>query len=219
MRKLDQPKSDRPGRAPLALVVGHARAELADAELARGLARGDDWAITIAWHRFAPLVFGMAERALGSRSDAQDLTQEVFARLFRRAATLHRAESLRSFVYSIAVRTLKSELRYRKIRAWLSFHPPEALVDTRHATLDVEARELLRKFYGLLDRLSPRDRLVFVLRRIESMTVEEIGTTMRLSRSTVKRSLSHASERISHWVEGEPGLRELLDARLEEPSI
>jgi RNA polymerase sigma factor (sigma-70 family) len=210
------PPQSGSARAPLALVVNPPHGDVDDAELARGLADGADWAIALAWHRFAPLVLTLAGRALGSKSDAEDLTQEVFARLLRRASTLRDAESLRSFVYSIAIRTLKSELRYRRLRAWLSFREPEALVDLRHSTPDLEARALLSGFYLLLDRLSPRDRLVFVLRRIESMTVEEIAATMRLSPSTVKRSLTHGSQRLSGWIERDARMRELLDGRFGE---
>jgi RNA polymerase sigma-70 factor (ECF subfamily) len=171
----------------LTLVVDRTRREVSDVDLARGLMSGEEWAVGEAWHRFAPMVLTTAQRALGSRSDAEDLAQEVFVRVLRNGTTLRDPTSLRSFVYSIAVRTLKSELRYRKVKAWLSFRSPEALEDLRHSTLDVEARDLLRRFYLLLDRLSPRDRLVFVLRRAESMTVEEIAATMDLSPSTVKR--------------------------------
>jgi DNA-directed RNA polymerase specialized sigma24 family protein len=47
---------------------------------------------------------------------------------------------------------------------------------------------------------------VFVLRRMESMTVEEIAATMDISNSTVKRSIAHASTRLSRWVEADPEL-------------
>jgi RNA polymerase sigma-70 factor (ECF subfamily) len=207
------PPKPSPTRASLALVVSAPAAPLSDAEVARGLARGEDWAITEAWQRFAPLVLTMAERALGSKSDAEDLAQEVFSRLYRRAPTLRDAESLRSFVYSIAVRTLRSELRYRRLKAWLTFRGPETLVDLRYSTPDVEARDLLRNFYALLDRLSARDRLVFTLRRVESMTVQEIALATGLSASTVKRSLAHATERLSRWIEADPRMFEHLGAR------
>jgi RNA polymerase sigma factor (sigma-70 family) len=196
-------------RAPLSLVAP-AKRGVSDAQLAIGLVAGEAWAITETWHRFAPMVILMAQRALGSRSEAEDLTQDVFYRLFRKASTLRDTESLRSFVYSFAVRALKSELRSRRARAWLSFHRPETLTDLGTETLDVEARDLLRRFYGLLDRLTTRDRLVFLLRRTESLTVEEIATTMDLSVSTVKRALVHASSQLSRWLRAEPELVALL---------
>jgi RNA polymerase sigma factor (sigma-70 family) len=201
----------RRSHAPLTLVVDTNRRAVADGDVTRGLVAGDAWAIAEAWRRFAPMVLMMAERTLGSRSEADDIGQEVFCRVFRRAKTLRDPDCLRSFVYSIAVHALKSELRRRKVRAWLSFHEPEALVDLGSRTLDVESRDLLRKCHALLDRLSPRDRLVFMLRRMESMTVEEIAATMDISDSTVKRSMAHASKRLLRWIDADPGLADLVD--------
>lgn len=196
-------------RAPLSLVPSPARRETTDAELAVALAADEPWAVGELWRRFAPMVLTLAERALGSRSDAEDLAQEVFCRACQRASSLRDPNSLRSFVYSIAIRVLKTSLRYRRLRHWLSFQRPETLTDLSHWTLDVESRDLLKKFYALLDRLSSRDRVVFVLRRVESMTIEEIATLMQISESTVKRSLNQASRRLSRWVEMEPALAEL----------
>lgn len=170
----------------------------------------EDWAIAEAWRRFAPMVLVAAERALGSSSEAEDLAQEVFYRVFRLAKTLREPDRLRSFIYSVTVRTLKSQLRHRRLRAWLSFQSPETLFDPRYVTLDIESRDLLRSFYVLLDRLSTRDRLVFVLRRVECMTVEEIAEALDISISTVKRSMAHASARLSRWVDADPGLQHLL---------
>ncbi len=196
-------------RAPLALVTAPSRREVSDTELALGLREGEPWAVNEVWHRYAAMVLRMAERALGSRSDAEDLAQEVFYRVCQRAPGLRDPSSLRSFVYSIAVRLLKTTLRYRRLRRWLSFEGPETLADLPQRSADVEARDLLRRFYLLLDRLSARDRLVFLLRRVESMTIDEIATVMGVSESTVKRSLLHATERLSRWVRADPALAEL----------
>jgi RNA polymerase sigma factor (sigma-70 family) len=193
------------------LVVGRSPRDTSDGDVARGLAAGDAWAVAETWHRFGPMVLMMAERSLGSKSEAEDLGQEVFYRMFRKAKTLRDPARLRSFVYSFAIRALKTELRRKKLRAWLSFNEPEALVDVGWRTLDIESRDFLRRFYGLLDRLTPRDRLVFILRRMESLTVEEIASTMDLSVSTVKRSMAHASNRLSRWIDSDPGLAGLFD--------
>ncbi|RYZ07433.1 MAG: sigma-70 family RNA polymerase sigma factor [Myxococcales bacterium] len=201
-------------RAPLSLVSSPNRRETSDAELALALGAGEPWAVSEVWRRFAPMVLVMAERTLGSRADAEDIGQEVFYRVCALAASLRDPKSLRSFVYSVAIRVLKTALRYRRLRRWLSFHRPEALADLRHFTLDIEARDSLMKFYALLDRLSARDRLVFVLRRVESMTVDEIAKVMELSESTVKRSLLKTSERLSKWARQEP-----LFADLEERGL
>lgn len=204
--------SARPSHASLSLVGGSNRRTASDGDLTRALAAGEAWALAEIWRRFARMVLMMAERSLGSRSEADDIVQEVFYQVFRRVKTLRDPDRLRSFVYSIAVRALKSELRRKRMRAWLSFHEPEALVDLGGRTLDMESRDLLRKCHALLDRLSARDRLVFILRRMESMTVEEIAAAMDISVSTVKRSMAHASDRLLRWIDADPGLAGLLGA-------
>jgi RNA polymerase sigma-70 factor (ECF subfamily) len=77
--------------------------------------------------------------------------------------------------------------------------------------MDMESRDLVRKFHVLLERLPTRERLVFVLRRMESMTVEEVAAAMGLSESTVKRSIAGASKRLSRWIEADPGLADVFD--------
>jgi RNA polymerase sigma-70 factor, ECF subfamily len=196
---------------PLSLVVRQDRQATSDGDLARGLMAGEVWALAETWRRFAPMVLMTAKRTLGSQAEADDIGQEVFYRVFRKVRTLREPDSLRSFVYVCTIHELKTELRRKKLRAWLSFDQPEASAVLASRTLDVESRDLLRKFHGLLERLPPRDRLAFMLRRMESMTVEEIAKAMELSESTVKRSIVRASNRLSRWINADPGLAYLID--------
>ncbi len=200
----------RQSHASLSLVLGANPRASSDGDLARAMSAGQAWAISEAWRRFAPMVLNLAERSLGSRHEAEDLGQDVFCNVFRKVKTLREPDRLRSFVYSFAVREVKSHLRRRKLRSWLSFHQPELLVDLGQRTLDIESRDLLRRCHVLLDALRPRDRLVFILRRMESMTVEEISTTMEISVSTVKRSMAHAEDRLARWIDADPGMAEML---------
>jgi len=211
---LRAPRDANPPRrshVSLSLVVGRDRRNASDGTLAQALIAGESWAIAETWRRFAPMVLMTAERCLGSKSEAEDIGQEVFYRVFLKAATLRDPNSLRSFIYSFAIRTLRTELRRRRLHSWLLLDPPEVPADDGYRTLDVESRDLLRRFYALLDRLTPRDRLVFILRRMESMTIEEVSSHLGISLSTVKRSMAHASNRLSRWIEADPGLADRLD--------
>lgn len=211
------PNARSRARTPLVLLGSPDHRDVSDTELAQSLIAGEAWAVSETWHRFAPMVLRLAERALGSKPEAHDLTQEVFARLLRGEAALCDPNSLRSSIYSLAVRALGSQLRRRQRRAWFGFKRNETPVALRTVTLDLESRDRLRKFYGFLDRLSPRDRLVFLLKRVEFMTTEQIAKTMDISVSIVERSLSRASSRLSRWVESDAVFQSLPEGREKYP--
>jgi RNA polymerase sigma-70 factor, ECF subfamily len=193
-----------PSHVRLSLVGGQDHRAASDGDVARGLMAGEAWAAAETWQRFAPMVLTLAKRTLGSHSDAEDIAQEAFCQVYRKVRTLREPDSFRSFVYTCTLRLLQTELRRKKLRSWLSFEQPDVLDRRATTTLDVESRNLLRRLYGFLERLGPRDRLIFVLNRMESMSVEEIATAMEISESTVKRSLAHVLGRLRHWIKDEP---------------
>jgi RNA polymerase sigma-70 factor, ECF subfamily len=200
-------------RIPLHLVPDSAPVEIDDAVLARALIADEEWAPAAVWNRFAPMVFRMASRALGNDYEAEDVTQEVFFRLFARAKTLKNVESFKSFVTSFAIRILKWELRRKRARSWLSFREPKDMPETPYVGCDPEARDLLRRFYAMLGRLKPRDRIVYCLRHLDGRTLDEIALAMELSLSTVRRSHDRTSQRVSQWLASEAGLSSFLQQR------
>jgi len=202
-----------PSHMHLSLVGGQDRRAASDGDVARALSAGEAWAAVETWRRFAPMVLTLAKRTLGSHSEAEDVGQDVFCRVYRKVRTLREPDSFRNFVYTCALRVLQTELHRKKMRSWLTFEQPDSLDRLGSGTLDVESRDLLRKCYALLDRLTPRDRLVFILRRMESMTVEEIAKVMEMSVSTVKRSLECAKRELSHWIETDLELVGLLEGK------
>ena len=200
----------RSSHTPLALVAPPTREHLSNTDLARALIAGAAWAYAETWNRFRPIVFKMAVSTLGSSSEAEDIVQEVFCRLARKSKSLRKPESLHSFIVSFAIRVLKWELRRRRVQGWLSFEPAEELADLVRVSFDVESRDMLRRFYALLSRLPARERLVYALRYIESMTIEETAEAMDLSVSTVKRLQERATEQLTEWLETDFELAGLL---------
>jgi RNA polymerase sigma-70 factor (ECF subfamily) len=178
-------------------------ASATDLELARALINGTSHAAEAAWERYSPLVHRIVSRAIGPDAEVEDVTQEIFYRLFSRIRTLRKPEALRSFVISFAIRIVKWELRRRRARRWLTLSETGDVPDEQLMVMDAENRYALRRLYGLLDRLSTRERLVLVLRHVEGMTLEEIAAAMELSLATVKRGLRRASARVSQMVDAD----------------
>jgi len=179
-----------------------------DLDLAHALINGHPEAPVLAWERYAPLVHRIVSRAIGPDAEVEDVTQEIFYRLFSRIGTLRKPEALRSFVISFAIRIVKWELRRRRARRWLTLSETGDVPEEQMTVMDAESRYALRRLYSLLDRLSARERLVLILRHIEGMTLEEIAEAMELSLATVKRGLRRASLRVSQMVDsGDPKRR------------
>jgi RNA polymerase sigma-70 factor (ECF subfamily) len=206
-----KPKESSHGRQPGASALHLVRSaeppsKWSDADIVAGLRRGELLAQRIAWDRYAPTVYRLAHRALGSAEDARDATQDVLLCVFAKAANIDKPEALKAFVMSVMVRTLKYELRRRRMRRWLVLSDTGQVPESATTGPDYASRQLLRRFYAILDTLSAPARLVFVLRHIEGLTLEEVAETMDLSLATVKRRLSAATERISASVERDPDL-------------
>jgi RNA polymerase sigma-70 factor, ECF subfamily len=177
-----------------------------DHDLADALIAGDPWAATAAYQKHAPMVFRFLHRALGASGGAEDLTQEVFLQVFAKVRGLRNRDALRSFVFSVAIRTLKWELRRRRVRRLFQVSGFDRLPEPSVDALDAESRQGVRRLYAILDRLSAHERTAFVLRHIEQLTLAEIADATRVSLATVKRRLGRATQVVSDEMDRDPSL-------------
>jgi RNA polymerase sigma-70 factor (ECF subfamily) len=69
--------------------------------------------------------------------------------------------------------------------------------------VDSEARQILARFYALLERLGANERMAFVLRHMEEFKLEEIAERMGVSLATTKRWVSRGSQSVSALVEAD----------------
>jgi len=152
------------------------------------------------------MVFRLLERALGPEGEAEDLTQDVFLSTFAKLPGLRDGDALRSFIYSVALRTLRWELRRQRVRSILRLSDSGQLPDLAVRGTDTEARQLLTHFYALLEKMAVNDRTAFVLRYMEGLKLEEIAERMGVSLATAKRWVTRASRDVSALVEADPDL-------------
>jgi RNA polymerase sigma factor (sigma-70 family) len=138
--------------------------------------------------------------------------QDVLCCVLEKITTLRAPDKLRGFIYGIANHTLKVALRRRKRQRSFTALPSGAEEPLASQSEEVESRDILRRFDTLLGRLRPRHRLIFVLRRLEALSTEEVAAAAHVSNATVKRAVAHASRRLSSWIVADAELAALLDA-------
>jgi RNA polymerase sigma-70 factor (ECF subfamily) len=206
---LTQVRRGRPVTArtpPLRLIPSGPDSGPDDASIVAGLVAGEEWAASLEWRRYAAMVYGLFDRALGSSVDSEDLTQDVFAGAFAAMGRLRDPSALRSFLYSCAVRRLQAHLRAKRIRRWLVLSEAGELPEPPPSPFDAEARDHLASFYRLLDELRPEDRTAYVLRYIEDLALQEIADAIGASRATVKRRIARAAQAVYQLARAHPEL-------------
>jgi RNA polymerase sigma-70 factor, ECF subfamily len=178
-----------------------------DAELVRALRTDDPGAPAELWRRCAPAVGRVLAKALGPGLEIEDLTQEVFLRVFVRLPSLRDPSALRSFVLAVAMNVLKWEIRRRWVGRKVRLSVTGTLPDIESTPVDTESRHALRRCYRIFDSLPTKERLAFVLRYMEGMTIDEVAAALAVSISTAKRWVNRGAAKVADQVAGDPDLR------------
>jgi RNA polymerase sigma-70 factor (ECF subfamily) len=187
-----------------------------DAELVEALRAGEPDAPDVLWEHHSPAVRRLLARALGPSTDIDDLTQEVFLRVFVRLPALRNPSALRAFTLSVAANVLKWELRRRWVSRRVTLSGTGTLPDLEGTPDDLEARQALRRCYAIFETLAANERIAFILRYMEGMTADEVAATLSVSARTVKRWVNRAGVKIAERVALDPGLRDFFVVRERE---
>jgi RNA polymerase sigma-70 factor (ECF subfamily) len=197
------------------------KAALEDQRLICALQAADERAYEQLIERFQTPVYNLAWRLLSDPSDASDVVQEVFLKIFRNVDNFRGDSTLRTWVYRIAVNESHNRrrwlVRHRRGETGLeeTFEDSESrerpLMDSGETpfefTMNREAQHLLEE--GLAS-INPVFRAALVLREMEEMSYEEISEILQVSMGTVK----------SRILRGREALRRYLADRLEHaPSM
>ena len=192
-----RPRRSRRGERQLGDAV--APGSVDDQALAAAFAAGDEWALREAYARWSPLVFRLALRSLGDRTDAEDVTQQVFISAWRTRSGFDDSRSaLSAWIVGITRHRIADahEARSRTRRL------EEALVaeaSARPAAVhdDVADRVMVAEE---LDRLEPVPRRVMQLAFYDQLSHSQIAETLGLPVGTVKSHVRRSLSRLrTRW--------------------
>jgi RNA polymerase sigma-70 factor (TIGR02957 family) len=151
-----------------------------------------------------PSAFAIAYRMLGSVSEAEDVVQEGFLRLYRAREGGERIESPRAYLSTVVSRLSLDHLRSAATRRetyvgeWLP-EPLLATDDDDPARKAETADSLSLAFLVLLESLSPEQRAAFLLREVfdepYGRIAEIVGTSEQNARQLVTRARRHVEQR------------------------
>jgi RNA polymerase sigma factor (sigma-70 family) len=156
--------------------------------LVRRCLRRDAKAIRSLVDRFHAEVYGLCVRLLNHRHDAEDVTQEVFLRVFRSLKRWDNARPLRPWVMGIAVNRCRTWLTQRNRRPELVAY----LHETVASPVPDDSAELLVEIQSAVDLLRLEYRTVFVMFHEQGHPYEEIALALERPVGTVKTWLHRA---------------------------
>ncbi len=160
--------------------------------------KGHEAAFEKLYIRYREAIADLAFRYVGNYQDAEELLQDIFVKSFvaiRRYQPLPDARFF-SWLYRIgincAINFIKrkkrnpfrsgSELRDIDIQSMRAVSP-----DTQHAN-----REIREFYYKALDALSPKQRMIFILKNSDGMSTPEVAAHLKCSEGTVRKQLHRA---------------------------
>jgi RNA polymerase sigma-70 factor (ECF subfamily) len=136
---------------------------------------------------------------------AETLTQDCFLKAHRNWASFRGESSAMTWLMRIAINLQKDHWRNRRMQFWRQTRTNSVDVDEasewlpsgeRSAEQRLLAKEQVGQVWKAVEKLSERQRTVFLLRHVEEMELSEIARTAGLSEGTVKAHLSRAVNRV-----------------------
>ncbi len=181
-------------------------AELIDAVLAEGVAAEvREHAFRLLVERYQDRIYRLLARFARDRAEAEDLTQEVFVKLFRKLHTFQQDSAFYTWLYRIAVNTATDWIgrqrrrRLHLVGEWEPVERPDRdAAGADEPLLDEELRAVTRQ---ILDTLPDKYRTILVLREYEDLAYHEIASVLGCSIGTVESRLFRARQRFKAALE------------------
>lgn len=148
------------------------------------------------------IVYRLALDMTGNPDDADDISQEVFLRAYKSLPSFRGESKISSWLYRIAVNICldhRSKKKSRLVELRDDMEGDENIARDLHQPLpDMSAgsRMIQDHIQKALEKLSPRERTVFVLRHYNDMSLKEIAATLSVTLGTVKSTLFRAVEKL-----------------------
>ncbi len=190
-------------------MAGQSTTRVDDAALIREAQRGDRAAFEELVRQYDRAVLRLALHLTGSESDAQDIYQEAFLKAYRNLGSFRFECSFYTWIYRIVSNLCMDHLRKRQVRREESavvtneegeeYDVMGQVADDRSGAnpeRDLLRRELGGRISRSLQKLTPRERMVFELKHYHGLKLRTVGEILNTTEETAKNTLFRATQKM-----------------------
>ncbi|HZR27869.1 MAG TPA: sigma-70 family RNA polymerase sigma factor [Terriglobales bacterium] len=190
-------------------MVSQALRRVDDNVLIREAQRGNRAAFEELVRQYDHAVLRLALRLTASEQDAQDIYQEAFLKAYRNLVSFRFECSFYTWIYRIVTNLCLDHLRKKNVRKeeapvatmqdGSELNVLDQVADERahsNPERDLMRRELGRKIGLALNRLTPRERMVFELKHYQGLKLRTIGEMLSTTEETAKNTLFRATQKL-----------------------
>ena len=191
----------------MSLAVQREPAQMSDIELLHAVAQGDEAALARLYDAYRVILFGLLVRILNSREEAEDILQDVFIQVWRRAKDFDETRG-RPFTWLVTLARSRAIDRLRMLGArqrlvtGAAQEQTEVVSDALSDTLRTAQRETIQR---ALAKLPDEQRSALMLAYFDGLTQSEIASKLNTPLGTVKTRMRTGMQK----------LRALLEPQLE----
>jgi len=180
-----------------------------DTVLVREAQRGNRVAFEELVRHYDQAVLRLAMHLTGSEHEAQDIYQEAFLKAYKSMGNFRFECSFYTWIYRIVTNLCLDHLRKRQVRKedapvavdaeGQTYDMLDQVADARagaNPEHDLMSRELGSRIGKALDKLSPRERMVFELKHFHGLKLRTVGEILNTTEDTAKNTLFRATQKL-----------------------
>jgi RNA polymerase sigma-70 factor, ECF subfamily len=164
------------------------------------LNKGSEQAFDRIYKIYSPRVFSFALSLLSDRSEAEEIVQVIFIKIWDRRHQISVTGSFESYLFTMCKNAILNTIRtadyHRVFLDYKRYNPePDTILDH-----ELNCRELEELYKKAIDKLSPRKKEIFILNRTQALSHHEIAQKLGISIKTVRNQIDSASTEIKQLI-------------------
>ena len=160
--------------------------------------QGDREALRLLFEAYKDRVFSIACYSLGDQAAADDITQQIFVKLFTRIGQFRGDSEFTTWLYRLVINScLDERRRQRRLLPVTEFLPMRKGAYRKSPETGYERREIAGSVREAIGGLKPKMRLPILLKYIEGLSYEEIAEVLGCSKGTVASRLNRAHKALA----------------------